>query len=381
MVVDLFCRVVDNFGDIGVVWRLTKGLAALRPDWTVRLTVDNLSAFSHLCPEVSPSQESQQVDGIRILSWTAESNLYQNPAPQVVIENFGGGWPEKFGTLLFDPRPEPRLIVNVDYLSAEDYPGEIHRLPSLTPLSQVKKFFFMPGFSADTGGLMLGPPPLPPALRSPARSKFLQDYGAFLKGTRGLPTPEDFWVSVFTYEHNFTPLVEDLVRWGRTPTVFICAGRSAPSFLRAWTEAGEPFPLIALPFLPQESYDHLVDLCDLNLVRGEESLVRGAVSGRPFLWHAYLQEEGYQRVKVEALLQRLLTHFPEAQGLYVADLFQRFNHRTVDQDDLSSDERFYPFFKALPDLQEGFRLFAESLRSQGDFIQHLVDFLEENAPG
>ena len=48
---DVFCAVVDNYGDIGVCWRLSRQLAA-EHGIAVRLWVDDLKPFARLCPAV-----------------------------------------------------------------------------------------------------------------------------------------------------------------------------------------------------------------------------------------------------------------------------------------------------------------------------------------
>ena len=50
---DIFCRVIDNFGDIGVSWRLARQLVA-EHNLDVRLWVDDLNTFCRLCPQASP---------------------------------------------------------------------------------------------------------------------------------------------------------------------------------------------------------------------------------------------------------------------------------------------------------------------------------------
>ena len=44
---DIFCTVVDNYGDIGVCWRLARQLAA-EHGFAVRLWVDDLASFARL---------------------------------------------------------------------------------------------------------------------------------------------------------------------------------------------------------------------------------------------------------------------------------------------------------------------------------------------
>ena len=46
---DIFCQVIDNFGDIGVCWRLAADLAARGHQ--VRLWVDDASALHWMAPQ------------------------------------------------------------------------------------------------------------------------------------------------------------------------------------------------------------------------------------------------------------------------------------------------------------------------------------------
>ena len=60
-----------------------------------------------------------------------------------------------------------------------------------------------------------------------------------------------------------------------------------------------------LPALTQVDYDHLLWACDLNFVRGEDSLVRALWAGRPFIWQIYPQDDGAHHAKLEAFLEWL----------------------------------------------------------------------------
>ena len=67
------------------------------------------------------------------------------------------------------------------------------------------------------------------------------------------------------------------------------------------------------PRLTQAEFDELLRSCDVNLVRGEDSLVRALWAGKPFLWHIYPQDDGAHRDKLNAFPRlpaspRRLTH-------------------------------------------------------------------------
>ena len=61
--IDLFCRVVDNYGDIGVCWRLARQLDT-EHDCKVRLIVDDLAAFRFIAPGIDPTLTQQNLLGV-----------------------------------------------------------------------------------------------------------------------------------------------------------------------------------------------------------------------------------------------------------------------------------------------------------------------------
>jgi uncharacterized repeat protein (TIGR03837 family) len=60
-----------------------------------------------------------------------------------------------------------------------------------------------------------------------------------------------------------------------------------------------------LPYLTQTNYDELLWSCDLNFVRGEDSLVRALWAGAPLVWHIYPQHDGAHHAKLDAFLDWL----------------------------------------------------------------------------
>ena len=156
--VDILCKVVDNYGDIGVVYRLAKALSALDPALKIRLSVDNLAAFKALEPAVDAEAEAQSLHGWELLRWGAAWPGFRSDPPRLVLECFACGRPDPLEEALFAPdREDVRHIVNIEYLSAEAYADELHLMPSATRSPLVKKHIFMPGFTPGTGGLIVDP--------------------------------------------------------------------------------------------------------------------------------------------------------------------------------------------------------------------------------
>lgn len=336
MTVDILCKVVDNYGDIGVVYRLARALTELDPSLKLRLVVDDLEAFHRLCPRVNPAATSQSVDGWTVVRWDSGDPSFAVETPRRVIECFACGRPPWFEDLLFDETdPTPRLIVDLEYLTAEPWAEEFHLLPSATRSRRVRKVLFMPGFAPGTGGLIQdrGTLELRAASRDPSRAASARR--ALLERLPGLtpsgdgpasiggraPTEDRLWILVFSYEGDFGPILRDLASLAqeRPLLVLVAPGRSSGPTLDAWEALRRPFPVLELPFLDQETWDGVLLLSDFSIVRGEESLSRAVLGGRPFLWHAYPQEKKHHLVKVRALLDRMRPHF-RAAGFGATDL-------------------------------------------------------------
>jgi len=439
MTLELLCKVVDNYGDIGFVYRLARALSETEAGLRLRLHVDDLQAFASLRPGLEPSAPVQELLGWELVDWNIEvaeleKTCARGAPPSLVIECFACGRPPALEELLFDPsRTDTRLIVNLEHLTAEAWADELHRMPSATRSALVKKVIFMPGFTPATGGLLIDggfraaaarwkspgsappsqppvpkatgpvpsatntvpqwtetpPPPPPPQSDGQSTRAALRRELALRAGIDLGPGDEERpWVLVFSYERDYRRIVADLASWTPSKTMpssalaLVAAGRSAPAFFEAWRAEGETFPALALPFLPQEIWDEFILAADLAIVRGEESLARAALSGRPFLWHAYRQDNNHQLVKVRALLDRMRPAFadsPAAAGAFAAyeALSLAFNERLADGPEAGGDEDFLPVLEALPSLEAGFAAFAQGLFANGDLAARLLAFIRE----
>ena len=148
---DIFCSVVDNYGDIGVCWRLARQLSN-EQDLSVRLWVDDLASLHKLCTEVDPAQPVQQRCGVEIRHWGIP---FAEVIPaQLVIESFACELPERYVLAMAAQEHKP-VWLNLEYLSAEDWVAGCHGLPSPHPRLPLIKYFFFPGFTRETGGLLL----------------------------------------------------------------------------------------------------------------------------------------------------------------------------------------------------------------------------------
>ena len=331
MLWDVFCQVIDNYGDIGVCWRLSCQLA--NRGERVRLWVDDASALTWMAPDQAGN--NQTTGRIQVLKWTDEA-VRGSAGPQeaawpepgdVVIEAFGCTLPDPFVHQMARKARAPAWI-NLEYLSAEPFVARCHGLPSPVmhgPAKGLVKHFFYPGFTNSTGGLL-------------RETDLLQrqagfDRNAWLDGLGLSPGTGNAtrWVSLFCYEPPALPAlitrlaqaagpdspIRLLVTSGRATeavkTVVAATSAAASSERYFLNENGlsrnsrldSSLSISYLPKLSQRDFDHLLWACDLNFVRGEDSLVRAIWAGKPLVWQAYAQHDNVHHAKLESFLDWL----------------------------------------------------------------------------
>jgi uncharacterized repeat protein (TIGR03837 family) len=331
---DIFCKRVDNYGDIGVCWRLARRLRQAG-GWRVRLWIDELAAFARMEPRCVLGLDVQDIDDIAIVSWSPDAPVLE--PGEVVIEAFACDPPEAFRLAM---RRRPPIWINLEYLSAEPWVESHHKLPSPQP-DGLMKYFFFPGFTPATGGLLREPDlgwRRDQFRRSPdARRTFLAGLGvpsdvaarctaasprvdaidsgetAYAHQARAIPNRPRV-VTLFCYaDAPLAGLVSALAR-DPTPSLLLVPEGVAPGVENLSGASAPQLHIARVPFLPQDDYDRLLWCADLNLVRGEDSVVRAGWAARPLVWQIYPQDEGAHLGKLDAWLDRYQPPLP-ARGL------------------------------------------------------------------
>ncbi|CAN7442646.1 elongation factor P maturation arginine rhamnosyltransferase EarP [Pseudoduganella sp. LjRoot289] len=306
----LFCKVVDNYGDIGICWRLARQLRE-EHGIAVTLWVDDLQTFQRICAEVDADAALQQIAGIAVRHWTGrEGEFAATDIADIVIEFFGCDIPPGYIAAMAQCGPRP-VWLNLEGLTAEEWVEGCHTLPSPHPRLPLTKHFYFPGFTAKTGGLMregaLEAQRLQFQSDPVAMANFLARFGVTQEEMAALK------VSLFCYPHAPVPALFDAWRHGAQPVTCLVpegvAADAVQAFLGAEAKAGAcgssgALTVRVLPFVAQPDYDKLLWACDVNFVRGEDSFVRAQWAGKPFVWHIYPQDENLHHKKLRAFLQR-----------------------------------------------------------------------------
>lgn len=361
---DIFCRVIDNFGDIGVCWRLACNLA--EHGQRVRLWVDDAAALRWMAPAGHA--------GVEVGAWLASTAF--PPPGDVVVEAFGCDPAPAFLAAMAaqDEDARPAVWINLEYLSAEPYVERSHALasPQMSgPARGLTKWFFYPGFTTATGGLLRE--------SSLAAEQAQFDRDAWL-AARDIALGEgERLVSVFCYPGApIDRLVASLAAASR-PTLLATAPGAATGAVRAAlatlaTPEKGPARLRqhALPWLAQAEFDRLLWAADLNFVRGEDSWVRAQWAGQPFVWQAYPQADGAHGPKIEAFLGLALAGAPADVAEAIRDWTAAWN---------ALDDPAAPLPGWTPPLLAAARGAARAWRDQlmgsTDLVTRLLAFVRE----
>lgn len=371
---DIFCSVVDNYGDAGVCWRLARQLATeLGQD--VRLWVDDLATLQRILPVIDPDREAQCVSAVEIRRWSKD--FAATEIADIVIEAFGVRLPEAYVAAMAERRPQPAWI-NLEYLSAEHWVEGCHGLPSPHPVLPLTKYFYFPGFTPATGGLLIEDGLMH------ARAAYQEDVAAIPAFWRvqNIVPPDDgaLRVSMFCYGH--APLASLVHAWATGDAPVACIAPEGVALAELSRIVGEPLApgacvrrgqlaIHAAPFLALDAYDRLLWSCDINFVRGEDSFVRAQLAARPLVWHAYPQEGAAEFQKISAFLERYSPALePEAQSSLAA-CFEAWNRGSGDM-----GEHWGALRGVWPALSEHAHSWALQLAAGGNLARNLADFCE-----
>lgn len=381
---DIFCEIIDNYGDIGVVYRIAKELQKIFPKSKIRAFLNKLDEFKKINSQVL-DLPSQNIDGIEYITFDyLRDNANELLTAQVIIEAFGCQIPEEYMEIAYD---NSELLINLEYLSAEDWIEDFHLQSSPLGRGKLKKVFFMPGFTEKSGGVI-------------ADSNYLERIQQVLENKefyekKYLSDIEDrenkIVGTLFSYEKNFTPLLEDLKKLDKD-VVILAMGEKTQDSLRKILKnfSIEDFrnslkygkiEIRFLNFLNQEEYEELINIVDFNFVRGEDSFIRAVLTGKPYMWHIYCQEEYAHMDKIEGFLdkyRRVIENFSDEDFLLnMEKFFKDYNFRKENSLELEKESYLY-FFENLAKIEKYNTIFRDFLIQKCNLINKLKDFIEKH---
>lgn len=351
---DIFCKVVDNFGDIGVCWRLAKQLQS-EYGLQVRFWVDDWAVAEHFIPAL---KHNKVVEGVSIHHWHEDADFSQ--AADVVIEAFAGGLPGEYLTAM---QAQKSTWVNLDYLTAEAWVDDFHGKPSPQANGMVRHFYF-PGFTEKTGGLL--------------RENNITKNKIPTLNQKNNQHNTELKVSLFCYPHAPIHALLNTIARASLPTLCyvphstvlpkVAAYFNRPSLQIGDTVSDGSLSVQVLPFLSQEDYDQLLADCDVNFVRGEDSWVRAIWAEKPFIWQPYFQAENTHLIKLEAFLSKFY-------GVSDFEVVHQMHHAWLTGDALAS--KWLNYFSQLDTIADHTRKQVNYFNKQQDLAEKLVFFCKQ----
>ncbi|HYC46122.1 MAG TPA: elongation factor P maturation arginine rhamnosyltransferase EarP [Burkholderiales bacterium] len=372
---DIFCRVVDNFGDAGVCWRLAKQLAD-EYRARVRLFIDGLQSLHALNPDVALVPQ-QSLDNVEVRDW--QRPFGADFAADIVVEAFGCGLPDAYVAAM-DQAARASVWIVLEYLSAEAWVREHHGLPSPHPRFARRRYFFFPGFTEGTGGV----------LRErdlfSRRDAFNEARRAQYWRALGYDMPPDAATVVSLFAYDTAPIAALLDTWSNNeaPVVALVPQSRAADAAVAHLRGGAGMPRVlrrgalelrVVPFVPQREYDELLWACDCNFVRGEDSFVRAQWAARPFVWHIYPQADQAHRAKLEAFLERYSAGLEPETARAAADMMRAWNQTAGRAVTVRS--AWAEYAPRLAAFRQHGAAWADRLAGIGDLAGNLAQFCSE----
>ncbi|MGL4392374.1 MAG: elongation factor P maturation arginine rhamnosyltransferase EarP [Fusobacteriaceae bacterium] len=386
--IDIFCEIIDNFGDVGVVYRLAKALKNKK--YCVRVFLSRTEELSLMDKNFDKNLQQQNVDEIKYLSYKyLEENILDIKPAEIIIEAFGCKINEKY----FDIAKEnSKILINLEYLSSEDWVKDFHGQESPLGSAKMKKYFLFPGFSKETGGVICSENF---SDKDKLEGKFSGENNMLLNILLknilpDIKLPENFLLgTIFSYEKNFENLLDSLNKLDQNVLLLVMGDKSQKSFQNIFKEKIEKnfkcgkIYIAFLDFLLQEEYDALLSSSDFNFVRGEDSFTQATLAGVPFLWHAYLQDDMTHLKKISGFCKRYREYFEgyhEGEFLSELKIFEKlildYNFRAKNSFE-KSNENYDEFFKSLENFKIMNELFSKYIRENCNLVEKLCEFIEQ----
>ncbi|WP_339002326.1 elongation factor P maturation arginine rhamnosyltransferase EarP [Fusobacterium animalis] len=339
--IDIFCQVIDNYGDVGVAYRLAREFKRVYPNKKLRFVINQTEELNLI----------RKSEDIEIILYKDISKI-ENSA-DLIIESFGCEIPKKY---MDKALKNSKLIINLEYFSAEKWVDDFHLQESFLG-GNLKKYFFIPGLSEKSGGILLDNEFL-------ERKKKVEANKEYYLEKFGIKEKYDLMGSIFSYEKNFDSLIEELKKLGKKIILLILSEKTQKNFIKYFDNGNnyDKIKFVKLPFFTYDKYEELLALCDFNLVRGEDSFVRALLLGKPFLWHIYPQDENTHIEKLESFLEKYCSNNKE--------LKQTFINYNINKDDFSY------FFKNFKEIEKYNKNYANYLIKNCDLMEKLINFIE-----
>ena len=340
--IDIFCEVIDNYGDVGVAYRLAREFKRIYSNKQLRFIINKTEELDLI----------KKAEDITIIAYKNIDKI-ETPA-DLIIETFACNIPE---TYMNKALKTSKLIINLEYFSSENWVDDFHLQESFLG-GNLKKYFFIPGLSEKSGGIILDKEFLD-------RKNKVQENKEYYLKQFNINENYDLIISVFSYEKNFDNFLKTLQKLDKKVLLLLLSEKTQKNFIKYFdnNDYYDKIKAVKLPFFTYDKYEELLALCDINLVRGEDSFVRALLLAKPFLWHIYPQDENAHIIKLESFLEKYCPNNKE--------LKETFINYNINKDDFSY------FFKNLDEIKKYNEKYSDYLIENCNLMNKLINFIEK----
>ena len=345
MVWHVFSRKIDNFGDVAISLRLSQQLSTQMNCQIILFTEFN-DTLKKLIPSLSINSKTFHIERLVIRDIDQDFDMINHPTH--IINVFNISIPNSYFSKISN---STRYII-YEYLSAEKWVESFHLKPSVTKHKYLKKIFFFPGFTKKTGGLLI---------EQKDNQKVKKSLDFFHKKDNSIVS---YSFSIFAYAHtgidNFLNVIDNLN---------VSVNLYVPEIMlrNKKVSTDKSSNLIIYPFLSFDDFDRLLANCDINFVRGEDSLVRAIYSGKPFIWQPYVQEKNTHLDKLNAFIDLYFSGLREPLFTIISVAFNEWAFGRLSLSSLND------FIENIDELQKYYLDQSLANISQKSVINNLIE--------
>ncbi len=381
---DIFCTVVDNFGDIGVTWRFVKELSLQGKK--IRLFLDRTDVLNRFESVIKPDIDRQEFgESVTVIKWSDNTDFGNVGETEAVVEMFACHIPDRYVSQMNDNC----LWINVEYLTAEDWIEDCHGLMSLD--RGRRKYFFFPGFTEKTGGVNFEHFQITEQYSHSDFTDMLFDCVNRLKKRE---KKNLLIFSVFTYANNVMADIICRYNFGNSidPVFIMPEGLLLDYMLSNSSDCLKPIDdkngnseiklfestsgstVAVIPMVSQDDYDEILRRCDMNFVRGEDSFIRAQMASKPFIWNIYPQDEQYHLVKLDAFTDKYTSRYPDELKMAYCEFSREFNN----EDLTNLQQHFQQIISGLSTIDQHIKEWRNSLIRMGSLTDNIIKFAEKH---
>ncbi|MDA1339134.1 MAG: elongation factor P maturation arginine rhamnosyltransferase EarP [Proteobacteria bacterium] len=341
----IFSRAIDNFGDVAISLRLSYQLST-QDHCAVILYTEFNKTLQRFFPnlDITSNVFVSELIEVRNIDYVFDDI----GIPTYIINVFNIGIPQNY---LKKITQQTKYII-YEYLSAEQWVNNFHLKPSINANKKLDQIFFFPGFTENTGGLLIEEV-LP--RKTGNNLNFFIDKNTF----KGLN------FSMYAYPNTnldgFLTIIDDL-----SLNAKIYISEVMLQYQNISLDRGKQ--VIVYPFIAFDGYDQLLSVCDINFVRGEDSLVRAIISGKPFIWQPYIQESETHLVKLDAFVEFYFSELKKPLFKIIQSIFNQWAGGRLSSDSLIA------FVKNIDEFNQYYHNRSKSLRAQKTAVNNLMEY-------